>query len=76
MAYWGDVSLARRDVDGVSTREAAALLGVRRSTLSKWLDEGRIPSYTIGEKLVRIRRADLEAFLESCRVEPGSLGMR
>jgi excisionase family DNA binding protein len=50
--------------------------GVTQATLWRWIDEGRLPAYRIGEKLLRIRRDDIETFLESCRVEPGTLGRR
>jgi excisionase family DNA binding protein len=70
------VGIARLDTEGISTAEAARWLGVRRATLAKWLDEGRIPSYVLGQRLRRVRFEDLEAFLEECRVRPGTLGTR
>ena len=45
-------------------REAAELLHVSRPTVEKYIKEGVLPSFVIG-RCRRIRRVDLEAFLES-----------
>lgn len=70
------MGFARLDEEGVSTVEAARRLGVTQATLWRWIEEGRLPSYRVGRKLLRIRLSDLEDFLENCRVAPGSLGRR
>jgi excisionase family DNA binding protein len=71
------VGLARlEDAVSLSTLDAARELGIRRTTLWSWIEDGRIPVYRVGQKLLRIRREDLDAFIESCRVTPGSLGRR
>lgn len=44
----------------LSIREATRQLKVGRTTLYRWLKEGRLRAYRIGPKAVRIRRADLE----------------
>jgi excisionase family DNA binding protein len=56
----------------LSRREAARLLGVSESTLAGWKCNGRgsIPCVKIG-RLVKYRRADLDAFIERQRVEGG-----
>jgi hypothetical protein len=36
------------------------------------IDEGHVPAYKLG-RVMRIRRSDLDAFLESVRVKPGDL---
>lgn len=59
----------------LGTREAAEELGISLRTLYRLIDDGAIVAYQIGRNL-RIRRSDLDAFLESARVRPGALGGR
>ncbi len=59
----------------LGTREAAEELGISLRTLYRLIDEGSLIAYQIGRNL-RIRRSDLDAFLESARVRPGDLGVR
>lgn len=56
----------------LGTTEAARFLGVVPRTLYRMVDEGQIPAYKMG-RVIRIRRSDLEAYLEANRVQPGSL---
>ncbi|HVM06935.1 MAG TPA: helix-turn-helix domain-containing protein [Acidimicrobiales bacterium] len=56
----------------VGTTEAAELLGVVPRTLYRLIDEGSIPAYKLG-RVIRLKADDLEAFLESTRVQPGEL---
>ena len=56
----------------VGTTEAAELLGVVPRTLYRLIDEGQIPAYKMG-RVIRMKAEDLDEFLESMRVEPGSL---
>lgn len=56
----------------LGTREAAAYLGVNPRTLYRLIDDGSLPAYRIG-RVIRLTQADLDAFLESQRVRPGSL---
>jgi excisionase family DNA binding protein len=46
----------------VTVREAAALLGVSRPTVEKYIKRGNFPSVMIG-RCRRIRRRDLESFI-------------
>jgi hypothetical protein len=39
----------------------------------KLIDTGRIPAYRMG-RVMRVRVADLDAFLAATKVEPGTLG--
>jgi excisionase family DNA binding protein len=51
---------------------AAKLIGIHPRTLDLWQNQRRIPFIKLGpgrRGLVRFRRADLEAFLQSHRVE-------
>ena len=36
------------------------------------IDEGDLPAYKIG-RVLRLRRHEVDAFIESCRVKPGDL---
>ncbi len=53
--------------------EAAEYLGVRLRTLYKFIDESLIPAYKLG-RVIRLKREDVDAFVESQRIAPGSLG--
>lgn len=56
----------------LGTTEAAERLGVVPRTLYRMIDEGQIPAYKMG-RVIRVKAADLDAFLETTRVQPGSL---
>jgi excisionase family DNA binding protein len=45
--------------------ETAAILGVSRKSVSNWIHEGALPAVRLGpgQRLLRIRRTDLEAFV-------------
>jgi len=48
----------------ITTNEAAIILGVRAQTLAMWRLYKRGPRFIKVGRLVRYRRADLEAFIE------------
>ena len=51
--------------DLLDERKAAAILGASVQTLRNWRWRGQGPRFhKIGQRLVRYRRADLEAFIE------------
>lgn len=56
----------------MSSGEAAEVLGLRTRTLYRLIDEGQLPAYRFG-RVIRLRRNEVEAFIERCRIEPGSL---
>lgn len=56
----------------LGTQDAARQLGITPRTLYRLIDEGEIPAYKLG-RVLRLRQADVEAFLESARVQPGDL---
>ena len=56
----------------VGAPEAARRLGVYLTSLYKVIDQGGPPAYKIG-RVIRIRRADLDDFLERSRVRGGDL---
>lgn len=59
-------------IEWLSTATAAEMLGVQSRTLYRFIDEGRLPAYRFG-RVIRVMRADLEQFVVSCRIEPGTL---
>ena len=56
----------------MSSGEAAEALGLRTRTLYRLIDEGQLPAYRFG-RVIRLRRNEVEAFIEQCRIAPGSL---
>lgn len=56
----------------LSTPAAAARLGITARTLYRFIDEGQVPAYKFG-RVIRLKQADVDAYIESCRVEPGSM---
>ena len=58
--------------DWLSTGAAAQALGITVRTLYRLIDEGSVPAYKFG-RVIRLRRPEVEAFIESARVAPGAL---
>jgi excisionase family DNA binding protein len=56
----------------MSTQEAARRLGVTTRTLYRFVDEGLLPAYKMG-RVFRLQQQDVDAFIESSRVQPGTL---
>lgn len=50
--------------------KAAEILGARKLTLTKWRQRGRGPVYYKIQGAVRYRLEDLQAWLNSCRIDP------
>ena len=59
-------------IEWLSTKEACERLGVTLRTLYRLMDEGQLPAYKIG-RLLKLKGEDVETFIESARVQPGSL---
>jgi excisionase family DNA binding protein len=53
----------------MSTREASERLGVTLRTLYRFIDEGQLAAYKFG-RVIRIKEADVDAFIESARIPP------
>ena len=53
----------------VTVTQAAALIDVSRSTLWRWIDEGRLPAYRLGRRRVLVRREDLRSLITPARPE-------
>ncbi len=60
------------DIDWLSTLAAAERVGVTQRTLYRFINEGQVPAYKFG-RVIRLKRTDVDAYIESCRVEPGSM---
>ena len=56
----------------MSSGEAADTLGLRTRTLYRLIDEGQLPAYRFG-RVIRLKFHEVEAFVERCRIAPGSL---
>ncbi len=56
----------------MSTKEAAEHLGVTLRSLYRFIDEGALPAYKFG-RVIRLKEMDVEQFIESSRISPGSL---
>jgi excisionase family DNA binding protein len=56
----------------LSTKEAAARLGVTLRSLYRFIDEGELTAYRFG-RVIRLMETDLDGFIESRRIEPGTL---
>jgi excisionase family DNA binding protein len=64
--------MADSPIEWMNSGAAAEHLGVGTRTLYKFIDEGKLPGYKFG-RVIRLKRSDVDAFLESCRIEPGTL---
>ncbi len=56
----------------LSTAEAAKQLGITSRTLYRFIDEGQLPAYRFG-RVIRLQETDVAAFIESSRIQPGTL---
>ncbi len=56
--------MKRKNSDFISTAEASKILGVARTTVVKWIDEGVIKAFVTPGGHRKIRRRDLEEFIK------------
>jgi excisionase family DNA binding protein len=56
----------------MSTKEAAEHLGVTLRSLYRFIDEGALAAFKFG-RVIRLKADDVDAFIETCRIAPGSL---
>lgn len=52
----------------LSVQEAANYLGVARTTIYRWAKESRLHIYKLAKGVARVKRQDLEAFLQKAAV--------
>lgn len=57
----------------LNTDQAAKRLGITARTLYRFIDEGQVPAYRFG-RVIRLKQNDVDAFIDECRIDPGSLG--
>jgi excisionase family DNA binding protein len=57
----------------LSSKEASDVLGVNLRTLYRFIDEGHLVAYKFG-RLIRVKEADVLAFVDAARIVPGSIG--
>ncbi len=63
--------------DGLTTSQAAALCGVDRRTVLRYVKDGRLPSYRTPGGHFRVRPADLASLMEQLGLDtPTSLSLR
>ena len=58
----------------LSPKEVAEILGIHKSRIYELIDRGDLPAYDYnmkkgGNRFLRIRRSDVEAFLSQCRCQ-------
>jgi len=56
----------------VSTRDAARKLGITTRTLYRLIDDGQVPAHKFG-RVIRLKDADIDAFIASSKIQPGTL---
>lgn len=49
--------------DLLTTREVAALARVSTVTVTRWANEGKLPVIRVSERVLRFRKADVDALL-------------
>ena len=59
-------------INWLSTADAAKYLGITPRTLYRFIDEGHIAGYRFG-RVIRLKQTDFDSFIDSSRIEPGSL---
>jgi excisionase family DNA binding protein len=60
------------DIVCMNSAEASKRLGITVRTLYRFIDDGNLPAYRFG-RVIRLKQAEVDTFIESCRIEPGTL---
>lgn len=64
--------MGTQDIQWLGTAEAARYLGITTRTLYRLIDGGELPAFKFG-RVIRLKQADVESFIEGSRVVPGTL---
>ena len=67
-----DAAAADDPPEWLGTTAAAHYLGITPRTLYRFIDNGELPAYRFG-RVIRLKESEVDTFIESCRIEPGSL---
>ena len=67
-----DTASTDEPIQWLSTAEAANRLGITPRTLYRFIDEGQLPAYRFG-RVIRLKQDEVDAFIDTCRIEPGTL---
>lgn len=59
-------------IEWLSTAAAAEILGVTPRSVYRFINDGDLPAYRIG-RVIRLQRADVDAFIDASRIIPGTL---
>ncbi len=62
-----------RNPSWLGSEAAARHLGITPRTLYRLIDRGEVTGYRFG-RVIRLRCADLDTFIEASRIQPGELG--
>lgn len=65
-------AMSAEEINWLGTKDAARMLGVTSRTLYRFINEGQLPGYRFG-RVIRLKADEVTAFIESCRIEPGTL---
>ena len=60
------------DIVWMNSAEASKRLGITVRTLYRFIDDGELPAYRFG-RVIRLKADEVDTFIESCRIEPGTL---
>ena len=66
------MTIVAEDISWLSTAAAARRLGITPRTLYRFIDEGNLTAYRFG-RVIRLKQEDVDAYIETCRIEPGTL---
>jgi excisionase family DNA binding protein len=61
------------EIKWFGSTDAARMLGIALRTLYRLIDDGQIRAFRFG-RVIRVREADIEAFLAAAKITPGTLG--
>jgi excisionase family DNA binding protein len=64
--------MSTADIEWLSSKETARRLGITPRTLYRFIEDGKIPAYRFG-RVIRLKESEVAAFIESCRITPGTL---
>lgn len=64
--------MSTSDITWLNTVESARRLGITPRTLYRFIDDGKIPAYRFG-RVIRLKESEVAEFIESCRIQPGTL---